>query len=951
MFENTAAKIATIPDAAQKYVTSAPALGATANGNSPFEQARKYLARVVPWNGLEFVGLHYTIQKAGMAKPVWLGRPCRNLDQAINQLKWLSQQPDARDVYVSMATQKECDTKTSKAGKPYTVARRSRENAGHLKSLFLDIDVKDGGYATPKEAAVAVSNFIAAVALPKPSAVVASGSGGLHIYWSLVDPLTVEEWQPLADALCHAAQQHGLKFDSQCTVDCVRILRVPDTFNHKNGEQKPVELKLIRETEILNATMVKALQPFMVARPVVSAAASSTPDVNDELGAGSQTGAAPRDILAVSEQCQWIWHSLDTGGRDNNNPLWFFTLRIATFCKDVDDTGHWLSYGHSDYHPDETQQELERLKKDRVAKPNIGFPTCKKIADTGAPQCATCPHLALGKSPLSLPGVTVAVSLPATAGSEAKSDPIVLDSVEVHQNAKQIYAALKDRISLFQHGGKLKTIGEVELSPPPSMPNEKARIQKGATTSALVPVNRDWLRAQASKHLSFRLPKGNKLMAVRTPERELVDIIAAPDIFYVPVVRQVVEAPFITATGEIICTPGYHPEEKIFLASTMNLDRLVPENPTKEDALDALKAYRELLAEFPFVDEASFSAAISMIFTLLMRNLMPNAPLHATVAPMAGTGKSFLQSLATLIAYNRELPVSSPGKTEEEFEKRLDTAIIEGHPVVALDNVNGVLKGDKLCQILTQAEISCRVLGKSEAVKAPNRVSVLANGNNLVLPDDMVRRSILISLDADMDRPEFRKFGRDATILKQEIQRDRPLWVARAFTIVKAFLRALEKGEAGLLSPLNSFSEWSAFIRSPIVWLGCADPVLTQDRIRSDDPERTRRIGIFSAFCELTRDPAKNTYLRTTVKDALSPVWNEGLGKWSDTHRLRPQIDVLCEIVPLKPGTRPTLDVLTARLGYYFRSNVNAVVDGLKLVKVGTNRNGLIEWQLVGHGE
>ena len=43
----------------------------------------------------------------------------------------------------------------------------------------------------------------------------------------LTRALTREEWQPLANALAQAAKQHGLKCDTQCTIDSARVLRVP----------------------------------------------------------------------------------------------------------------------------------------------------------------------------------------------------------------------------------------------------------------------------------------------------------------------------------------------------------------------------------------------------------------------------------------------------------------------------------------------------------------------------------------------------------------------------------------------------------------------------------------------------------------------------------------------------------------------------------------------------
>ncbi len=378
-------------------------------------QARKYLARVVPFDGTSHIGIHYTSQKPGYAKPVWYGKPALNLDQAITQLEWISKQPETLDIYVSMASQRETDTRTSAAGHKFKVARREASNAVMLRSLFLDIDVKDKGYATPQEAVTALGKLIADTGLPKPTAVVASGSGGLHVYWVLVDALTPAEWQPLANALAAAATKSGLKFDSQCTVDSVRILRIPGTFNFKNGGKAPVELKILRETDVPNEKITAALAPYIGVqtpaggnnRNMVGPAklGSGVASVNDELSGGITTGAAPRNIDAVASQCAFIWDTLNDGGATHSNPLWFLTLRIATFCQDPDMTGHRLSQGHPGYLHAETQQELDRLTKERTTKPNIGFPSCATIQATGATQCATCPHLALGKSPLSLPNL------------------------------------------------------------------------------------------------------------------------------------------------------------------------------------------------------------------------------------------------------------------------------------------------------------------------------------------------------------------------------------------------------------------------------------------------------------------------------------------------------------------------------------------------------------------
>ncbi len=527
-----------------------------------------------------------------------------------------------------------------------------------------------------------------------------------------------------------------------------------------------------------------------------------------------------------------------------------------------------------------------------------------------------------------------------------------LDPTHTHANAKKIFDVLQPKIAMYYHGGQLKGVGVEELPPQPCMPNEQI-MHNGGITSALSPISIDYLRAQASKHIKFVMNKRQNLFAVKTPISELREIIAAPKLFGALSLHQLLEAPFLTASGEIITSNGYHPNQGIYLSCNIDISKYVIQDPTRDDALNAANSFKEkIFGEFPFVDNASLSAALSMQLTLLVRNLMPNAPMHGVTAPTPGTGKSFLQTLTTLVAFNRELPASNPGKTDEEFEKRLVSAVIANHPVIGLDNVNGVLKGDMLCQILTQPTIICRPLGKSEQIKIVNRTTIIANGNNLQLPDDMVRRTILTVLDANTDRPEARLFNIDGAALKSNIIRERSIWLARGFTIIRAFLIALSRGEAELLQPLNGFEEWSAFVRSPLVWLGFADPVATQERVRSEDPERARRCAIFKAFAEITRDPVHDVIIASTIKDALLPIWSItpfDVGVFNGSHRLKPWVDILIENVPFCPGQRATIDTLTHRLSLYFRKNTNAVAAGFKLLNTGVDRNGTTQWKLERH--
>jgi putative DNA primase/helicase len=106
----------------------------------------------------------------------------------------------------------------------------------------------------------------------------------------------------------------------------------------------------------------------------------------------------------------------------------------------------------------------------------------------------------------------------------------------------------------------------------------------------------------------------------------------------------------------------------------------------------------------------------------------------------------------------------------------------------------------------------------------------------------MLRRVILCSLDANLERPELRQFRSDpvATVLA-----DRGRYVAAVLTIIRAYLAV---GCPDQCQPFASFGDWSRLIRSPLVWLGCPDPVATIETTRAGDPKRGQLGAVVAAW-------------------------------------------------------------------------------------------------------
>jgi putative DNA primase/helicase len=69
---------------------------------------------------------------------------------------------------------------------------------------------------------------------------------------------------------------------------------------------------------------------------------------------------------------------------------------------------------------------------------------------------------------------------------------------------------------------------------------------------------------------------------------------------------------------------------------------------------------------------------LSAILTALVRRSLPTAPMHAFRSPVAGSGKSTLVDIASAISTGHEAGVIAQGKSDEETEKRLGSALLAG---------------------------------------------------------------------------------------------------------------------------------------------------------------------------------------------------------------------------------------------------------------------------------
>jgi putative DNA primase/helicase len=265
--------------------------------------------------------------------------------------------------------------------------------------------------------------------------------------------------------------------------------------------------------------------------------------------------------------------------------------------------------------------------------------------------------------------------------------------------------------------------------------------------------------------------------------------------------------------------------------------------------------------------------------------------------------------------------------------------LLAGYPIVSIDNVNGELGGDLLCQATERPLIRLRPLGASTIIEIESCVSFFATGGNLRIRGDMVRRSLLAALDPQLERPELRIFKNDPAAM---IQADRGRYVSTVLVIVRAYIAA---GMPGKLAPIASFGPWSDMVRSALVWLGAADPALSMERAREDDPE----LGDLREVLEIWKSDIgiglehAETVRHVAEKASTCPPSKMGKPTGFAYPDLR---DVLLRIA----GAGGNIN--TRMLGNWLSGREGRIVDDFKFTRHPTlDRTGTVRWAVVNAAE
>lgn len=255
---------------------------------------------------------------------------------------------------------------------------RSQKNARALKTLMLDIDCgEDKPYPTWREGLVALSQFVGALALPKPM-VVFSGNG-LHVYWTLTEELDPDQWKPLGTALKAACAANNLDIDPTVPADSARVLRPVGTINPKGGNT----VRLLVDADPVTPDAMRAkLSRYLVAEKTHIDRHTLTSKLSQALAVEQEYPTANADVVA--SKCKQIAWGVENQA-EVSEPFWYAMLGIAAYCADPDAAAVSWSNKHPDYEYSRTIRKMEHWKQS-VSGPA----TCKKFQEERKKGCADC---------------------------------------------------------------------------------------------------------------------------------------------------------------------------------------------------------------------------------------------------------------------------------------------------------------------------------------------------------------------------------------------------------------------------------------------------------------------------------------------------------------------------------------------------------------------------------
>lgn len=491
--------------------------------------------------------------------------------------------------------------------------------------------------------------------------------------------------------------------------------------------------------------------------------------------------------------------------------------------------------------------------------------------------------------------------------TEAQHKPVIrVVSGDLHRVVDAAEKELAGRGRHFQAGGLIVAISTDPTTGDP----------------AIVPVSAPALTRELSVAATWEKYDGRAEDYVRCdpPTRHVAILYDAQNFRHLPPLSGVVRQPYFRESdGELITQPGYDKISQRF--GVFDVRQFVIPEPTLEAAKAALVLLEDLLAEFHFVADTDKAAALSAIFTAVVRPTLAHAPAFHVKAPVFGSGKTYLCELIGAFAGpGCNAKVSYP-TTSEEATKVILSLLMSSPAVIEFDDMDtdwiphGTIK-----RMLTTDKITDRILGVSKTATVSTRTLFLGSGNNVGPIRDLLRRVLTIHIDPRTATPATMSYR---GLPVEKVRQQRGVYVSAVLTIIQAWRKA-GSPRAEVDSIVTFGGAWSDYCRHPLIWLGHPDPATALLNQVQHDPESDALGGLMSEWW------AAFGSTPTTVRKAVEMAEQRYLA-------LR---DAIHEFPVEERGV-----INRSKFGWLLKKNANRIVGGLEFQKAVAD--GRTAWRLV----
>lgn len=267
--------------------------------------------------------------------------------------------------------------------------------------------------------------------------------------------------------------------------------------------------------------------------------------------------------------------------------------------------------------------------------------------------------------------------------------------------------------------------------------------------------------ADACDFVKWSEKKGK--LVVSEPHPRVEAMVRAKDCWPgIPILDGLSECPLLRSDGTFATEVGYDEDTRAYVTCGPWASKSTHGNP-------AQWLCDEVLGEFPFEDEASRDNAMGLMVLAFVRRIIEGpTPVHYIDAPIVGTGKTLLAQTC-LYPSCGFVGASTLPEREEERKKSISSFLLEGAQAIIWDNVDKRVDSGTLAAATTNINYHDRMLGSNAVIDVPVKCIWVMTGNNAELNKDMVRRTVWIRIDAQMERPsQGRKFKKNLTVWCKE---------------------------------------------------------------------------------------------------------------------------------------------------------------------------------------